>query len=88
MPQWRIPCQKGSRGMWSPHDLGMGGGVDQLMLQASRWGKVWRGGKVQVVCCRAPLMKGARPHGGESTLKLKGACLVGGLVISSFSSCS
>jgi hypothetical protein len=46
-PQWRISCQKGWRGMWSPSDLGVGGG-NQLMLQAGRWGKVWRGGKVLV----------------------------------------
>jgi hypothetical protein len=24
-PQQRIPCQKGWRGMWSPHGLGMKG---------------------------------------------------------------
>jgi hypothetical protein len=39
------------------------------MLQAGRWGKVWRGGKVQVDCGERLLIKGARPHGGESTLK-------------------
>ena len=46
--------------MWSPHDLGMGGGVNQLMLQAGRGGKVWRGGKVQVDCGERLLMKGAQ----------------------------
>jgi hypothetical protein len=35
--------------MWSPPDLGMGGGRgDQLMLQAGRKGEVWRGGRVLV----------------------------------------
>ncbi len=48
--------------MWSPHDLGMGGGVEQLMLQAGRWGRVWRGGKVQVGLWRAPIIMGARPQ--------------------------
>ena len=68
--------------MWSPHDLGMGGGrVNQLMLQAGRWGKVWRGGKVQVDC-------GGRPFGEKDVpLWEKGAplwgkgcscCLLGG----------
>ena len=52
--QWRISCQKGWRGTWSPPDLGMGGGGDQLMLQAGRWGKVWRGGKVLVGCGEHP----------------------------------
>jgi hypothetical protein len=36
--------------------------VNQLMLQAGRWGKVWRGGKVQVDCGERPSIKGARPH--------------------------
>jgi hypothetical protein len=41
--------------MWSPPDLGMGGeGGNQLMLQAGRWGKVWRGGKVLVGCGEHP----------------------------------
>ena len=48
-PQWRIPCKKGWRGMWSPHGLGMGGRMDQLMVQVDEevpghvgWrGKVW-----------------------------------------------
>ncbi len=62
--------------MWSPHDLGMGGGVNQLMLQAGRWGKVWKGGMVQVDCGERLLMKGAlgrrapfnaRGSGEEST---------------------
>ena len=81
--------------MWSPPDLGMGGGVNQLMLQAGRCGKVWRGGKVQVDCGERLLMKGARPYGERAPL-MKGArpfeeggalfaSLVGGLVISSFS---
>ncbi len=30
------------------------------MLQAGRWGKVWRGGKVQVDCGERLLIKGAR----------------------------
>ncbi len=83
--------------MWSPHDLGMGGGgrVNQLILQAGRWGKVWRGGKVQVDCGECLwgkgralmkrehlLIKGARPFKERGALV---ACLVGGLVISSFS---
>ncbi len=38
-PQQRIPCQKGWRGMWSPHGLGMGGGrMDQLMVQVDEGG--------------------------------------------------
>ncbi len=54
-PQWRISCKKGWRGMWSPPDPGMGGeGGDQLMLQAGRWGRVWRGGKVLVGCGEHP----------------------------------
>jgi hypothetical protein len=70
--------------MWSPHDLGMVG-VNQLMLQAGRWGKVWRGGKVQVDCGerllikrarpygeRAPLIKGARPYGERAPYNKKG----------------
>ena len=81
--------------MWSPHDLGVGG-VNQLMLQAGRWGKVWRGGKVQVDCGERPFGKRVRPIGkrvrpfgkrarpfGERGALV--ACLVGGLVISSFS---
>ena len=27
--------------------IGRRGGGNQLMLQAGRWGKVWRGGKVE-----------------------------------------
>jgi hypothetical protein len=53
--------------MWSPHDLGVGGGVNQLMLQAGRWEKVWRGGKVQVVCAERPEIMGACPQ-------IMGAC--------------
>ena len=58
--------------MWSPHDLGMGG-VNQLMLQAGRWGKVWRGGKVQVDCGERLLIKGARPHEERAPLNERGA---------------
>jgi hypothetical protein len=68
--------------MWSPHDLGMGGGrMNQLMVQADGGGsrlcwveggslvEVWRGGKVQVDC-------GARPFGEKGApLCLKGAPL-------------
>ena len=61
--------------MWSPHDLGMGGGVNQLMLQAGRWGKVWRGGKVQVDCGERLLMKGARPSGERAPFNERGAPL-------------
>ncbi len=58
--------------MWSPHDLGMGG-VNQLMLlQAGRWGKVWRGGKVQVDCGERLLMKGARPYGERAPFNKRG----------------
>ncbi len=46
---------KGVEGYVVPPDLGMGGGGDdQLMLQAGRWGKVWRGGKVLVGCGEHP----------------------------------
>ncbi len=57
--------------MWSPPDLGMGGGgMNQLMLQAGRWGKVWRGGKVQVDCGERLLIKGARPFKERGALLL------------------
>ncbi len=67
--------------MWSPPDLGMGGGgMNQLMLQAGRWGKVWRGGKVLVGLWRAPLIMrarpqimGARPHFERAPLNNGGA---------------
>jgi hypothetical protein len=36
-PPWRIPCQKGWRGMWSPHGPGMGGGEDESADGAGRW---------------------------------------------------
>jgi len=59
-----------------PPDLGIGGRGDQLMLQAGRrgggLGKWIRAGWLW----EEPKIMGARPH------------LVGGLVISSFSSCS
>jgi hypothetical protein len=46
---------KGVEGYVVLPDLGMGGGGgDQLMLQAGRWGKVWRGGKVLVGCGEHP----------------------------------
>ncbi len=57
--------------MWSPHGLGMGGRMDQLMVQVDEGGsrpcgvegeslvEVWRGGKVLVALERAPLQKGA-----------------------------
>ncbi len=62
--------------MWSPHDLGMGGErVNQLMLQAGRWGKVWRGGKVQVDCGERLLMKGARPYGERAPFNERGVPL-------------
>jgi hypothetical protein len=63
------------------------GGMNQLMVQVDVGGsrpcgvegeslvEVWRGGKVQVAC-------GARPFEEGGALV---ACLVGGLVISSFS---
>ena len=60
--------------MWSPHDLGMGG-VNQLMLQAGRWRKVWRGGKVQVDCGERLLMKGARPYEERAPFNERGAPL-------------
>jgi hypothetical protein len=54
--------------------------------------EVWRGGKVQVDCGGRPFGKRARPFGkrarpfGESGERgALVACLVGGLVISSFS---
>ncbi len=85
-PQWRIPCQKGWRGMWSPHGLGMGG-EDESADVVGRWGRClamwggggklgwsmerWKGGKVQVDC-------GARPFGEKGApLFLKGAPLWG-----------
>jgi hypothetical protein len=56
--------------MWSPHGLGMGG-EDESADVAGRWGKVWRGGKVQVDC-------GGRPFGEEGApLWEKGAPLWG-----------
>jgi hypothetical protein len=57
--------------MWSAHGLGMGGGMDQLMVQVDEGGsrpcgvegeslvEVWRAGKVLVALERAPLQKGA-----------------------------
>ena len=62
--------------MWSPPDLGIGGGVNQLMLQAGRWGKAWRGGKVQVDCGERLLIKGARPYGERAPFNKRG--LLGG----------
>jgi hypothetical protein len=44
--------------------------------------EVWKGGKVQVDCGGRPFGKRARPFGERGALV---ACLVGGLVISSFS---
>ncbi len=46
------------------------------MLQAGRWGKVWRGGKVQVDCGERLLIKGARPHEQRAPLNERG--LLGG----------
>jgi hypothetical protein len=76
--------------MWSPPDPGMGEGEDESVDDAGRWGKVWRGGKVQVDCGGRPFgEKRARPFGkracpfGERGVLV--ACLVGGLEISSFS---
>ncbi len=43
------------------------------MLQAGRWGKVWRGENVQVDCGERLLMKGARPYGEREHLLMKGA---------------
>jgi hypothetical protein len=63
-PQWRIPCQKGWRGMWSPHGLGMGG-EDESADVAGRWGKVWRGGKVQVDCGGRPFGEKGAPLWGK-----------------------
>jgi hypothetical protein len=57
--------------MWSPPDLGMGGGMNQLMLQAE--GEVWRGGKVQVDCGGRPFGKRARPLWGKG----RSCCLLG-----------
>ncbi len=64
--------------MWSPHDLGMGGGVDQLMLQAGRWGEVWRGGKVLVGCGEHPQIMGARPQIMGARPHLERAPLING----------
>ena len=68
-PQQRIPCQKGWRGMWSPHGLGMGGRMDQLIVQVDEGGsrpcgvegeslvEVWR--RWEGADC-----SGTRPFGG------------------------
>ncbi len=55
--------KKGSRGMWSPPDLGIGGRGDQLMLQAGRRGG-GRFGKWMSACwfLRASKIMGACPH--------------------------
>ena len=57
--------------MWSPHGLGMGGRMDQLMVQVDEevsrpcgmegesLVEVWRGGKVLGALECAPLQKGA-----------------------------
>jgi hypothetical protein len=62
--------------MWSPHGLGTGGRMDQLMVQVDEevpghagWEgeslvEVWRGGKVLVALERVPLQKGA-PFGAR-----------------------
>ena len=72
-PQWRIPCKKGWRGMWSPHGLGMGGRMDQLMVQVDEGGsrpcgvegeslvEVWRGWEGADCLWGAPLSRRARP---------------------------
>ena len=80
--------------MWSPHGLGMGGRMDQLMVQVDEGGsrpcgvggeslvEVWRGGKVLVALERAPFRR-ARPY---CLLDWQGAqALLGGLVIFSSS---
>ena len=62
-PQWRISGQKGWRGMWSPPDLGMGGGRgDQLRLQAGRRGEGLERWKGACWLWRAPKIMGARPQ--------------------------
>ena len=65
--------------MWSPHDLGMGGGMNQLMLQAGGGGsrlcvvegeslvEVWRGGKVQVDCGARPFEEKGAPLWNKGT---------------------
>jgi hypothetical protein len=65
--------------MWSPHGLGMGGRMDQLMVQVDEevpghvgWeGKVWwKYGEVGRcwLLWSAPLCRRARPCGGGRTL--------------------
>jgi hypothetical protein len=49
--------------MWSPPDLGMGGGRgDQLMLQAGRWGGGLERWKIACWLWRAPKTREARPQ--------------------------
>ena len=81
-PQWRIPCKKGWRGMWSPHGLGMGGRMDQLMVQVDEevpghvgWrGKVWlKYGEVERcwwLVERAPFTKRRSPLGESAPFLL------------------
>ncbi len=66
-----------------------GGGSRPCGVEGEGLVEVWRGGKVLVACgarpfCKRarPFARRARPFGGERALV---ACLVGGLVISSFS---
>ena len=59
--------------MWSPPDLGMVGGEGGSADVAGRWGKVWRGGKVQVDCGERLLMKGARPYEERAPFNERGA---------------
>jgi hypothetical protein len=54
--------------------------VDQLTLQAGRWGKIWIGGKVQVglrehpqIMGARPQIMGARPHLERAPLNNRGA---------------
>jgi hypothetical protein len=65
--------ERGWRGMWSPHDLGMMGGEDESADVAGRWGKVWRGGKVQVDCGGRPFGEKGAPLWGKGS----SCCLLG-----------
>jgi hypothetical protein len=76
-PQWRISGQKGWRGMWSPPDLGMGGGRgDQLMLQTGRRGEGLERWKSACWFWRAPKIMGARPHSERAPKNNGGRALI------------